>query len=55
MVRYKPKGKPNKAPPKSEFEFRYYDLGLTAEQMAELYKVKPGTIYNWATKFRKEQ
>lgn len=55
MVRYKKKGGKSKAPSKAEFEFFYYDMDESAEEMAERYGVKKTTIYNWATAFRKEE
>lgn len=54
MVHYKPKGRKAKAPPKAEFDFKYYTCNLSAEEMARIYGVKETTIYNWATMYRKE-
>lgn len=54
MKRYKTRGRPNKRPSKEEFDFMYYDLNLSTKELAERYKVKPGTIYNWAASFRKK-
>lgn len=51
---YKKRGRKNKVPNKAEFYLRYYNLDLSAEELATYYKVKPHTIYNWALKFRKE-
>lgn len=48
-------GRKAKRPNKAEFEYQYYILDLTAEELAERYKVKPHTIYNWAVAFRKEE
>lgn len=33
----------------------YIKTDLTAEQMAKIYDVKVGTIYNWASQLRKEE
>lgn len=51
---YKKRGRKNKKPTKEVFEHQYYVLGMTGEEMAKLYEVKPSTIYNWAVKFRKK-
>lgn len=55
MVKYKKRGKPTKSPPKAIFEWQYYDLNMSAQELAKEYNVAEQTIYNWATKFRKEQ
>lgn len=52
---YKKKGRKNKMPNKTEFEYRYYILDQSAQEMAKDYGVKPQTIYNWATEFRKKE
>lgn len=54
MVRYKKKGRQSKAPPKAEFDFKYYDLDISASEMAKEYGVNLQTIYNWAHMYRKE-
>lgn len=51
----KKKGRKSKAPPIAEFNFRYYECNLSAEEMALYYGVKIKTIYNWATMFRKQE
>lgn len=48
-------GVKSKRPSYKEFEKMYIKENLTAEQMARLYDVKVGTIYNWAHQFRKEE
>lgn len=53
MVRYKYKGRKSKAPPKEIFDMQYYDMNISAEEMAKIYNVKVTTIYNWATNYRK--
>lgn len=53
MVRYKRKGRKSKAPPKAIFDMQYYDMDLSTREMAEMYGVKPHTIENWATAYRK--
>lgn len=53
MVRYKRKGQPSKAPPKAIFDMQYYDMNLSAEEMAKEYGVTIHTVYNWATMYRK--
>lgn len=53
MKRYKPRGRAGKRPSKEEFDFLYYNLNLTAQELAERYQVKVPTIYNWATTYRK--
>lgn len=45
----------SKKPRKEEFEYQYYELQTPAEKLAQLYNVKTGTIYNWASRFRKEE
>lgn len=54
-MRYKKKGRKIKKPNKTEFDWLYYDCDRTAEELAEKYQVSPGTIYNWAVEFRKEE
>ena len=51
---YKKRGRKNKRPSKEIFEHQYYTLGMTGEELAKLYEVKPTTIYNWAVEFRKK-
>lgn len=51
---YKKKGRKNRKPNKAEFEYLYYALDMSAEEMAIKYNVKPHTIYNWATEYRKK-
>lgn len=53
MVRYKYKGRKSKAPPKEIFDMQYYDMNISAEELAKIYGVKLHTIYNWATMYRK--
>lgn len=53
MVRYKTRGHPMKRPSKTIFDMQYYDMNLSAEEMAKMYGVKLSTIYNWATIYRK--
>lgn len=48
-------GRKSKRPIKYEFELNYYQIGLSAEQMAKKYDVKPNTIYHWAMQFRNER
>lgn len=55
MEHRKPRGRKTKAPPMSEFNFKYYDCNLSAEEMAQYYGVKKETVYNWATMYRKEE
>lgn len=55
MIRYKKRGRKTKAPSKTEFEFMYYELGLTAEEMSKRYDLALSTIYNLASKYRKEE
>lgn len=50
----KPPGRKSKRPIRYEFELNYYDLGRSAEDLAEKYGVKPNTIYQWAMQFRNE-
>lgn len=52
---YKKVGRKNRRPTKTEFEYQYYIMDLSAEEMAKLHNVKPKTIYNWAVEFRKEE
>lgn len=47
------RGRKNKTPNKEQFEYQYYTLQMPVKELAEFYKVKPGTIYNWASKFNK--
>lgn len=54
MVKYKRKGQPSKAPPKAIFDMQYYDMNLSAKEMAEMYNVKIHTVYNWATMYRNQ-
>lgn len=51
----KKQGRKSKAPPKAEFDYRYYVLDLSAREMGKLYGVSENTIYNWAVHFRKEE
>ena len=51
---YKKRGRKNKRPNKAQFEYQYYDLNMTGEELEKLYEVKPTTIYNWATEFLKK-
>lgn len=51
---YKKRGRKNKKPNKTQFEYQYYDLNMSGEELARLYEVKPSTIYNWASDFRKK-
>lgn len=55
MVRYKKRGRAvnSTKPSKVTFDYQYYDLNMSAEEMARHYNVKETTIYNWATEFRK--
>lgn len=55
MEHRKPRGRKTKAPPIAEFNFKYYDCNLSAEEMAKYYGVKKETVYNWATMYRKEE
>ena len=55
MIKRKKRGRKPRMPNKAEFEFRYYSCNLTGEEMAELYGVTKGTIYNWATQYRREE
>lgn len=53
MVKYRDKkGRKSKRPDKTTFEYWYYDLKLSAEEIATKCDVKPDTIYNWAHQFR---
>ena len=51
---YKKRGRKNKKPQKSMFDYQYYVLDMSAKDMAEMYKVKEHTIYNWAAEYRKK-
>lgn len=53
MYKRKPRGRKAKVPSKKEFEFLYYEMNLTAKELAERYDVALHTIYNLATKYRK--
>ena len=53
MVRYRDKvGRKSKRPSKETFEYWYYDLKMSAVEIAEKCDVKTDTIYNWAHQFR---
>ena len=54
MVKYKKKGRKSKAPSKQVFDFQYYEMNMSPQEMAEYYGVKLQTIYNWATEYRKQ-
>ena len=54
MVNYKKRGRKSKMPSKEVFDFQYYELNLSPEEMSRIYNVKLQTIYNWATVFRKQ-
>ena len=54
MYYRKKSGRKQIRPSKETFEYQYYILGLNAEEMSKQYNVKPATIYNWATHYRKE-
>ena len=51
----KRKGRKQIRPSKQEFEYLYYILDMSGEQIAEKYNVKVSTIYNWAHQFREEE
>lgn len=51
---YKKRGRKLKKPHKELFEYQYYTLNMSGEEMAKMYEVKPRTIYNWATEYRKK-
>ena len=53
MKRFKPRGRKKKQPSKHEFDLLYYDLNLSAKELAERYDVALNTIYNWASEYRK--
>lgn len=53
MKQYKTRGRPMKRPGKTEFDYLYYILGLSAQEIAERYQVKPRTVLNWACQYRK--
>lgn len=53
-MKQRKKGRPRKKPSKEEFEMLYYNNSITIYELAELWKVTPGTIYKWASEFRKE-
>lgn len=53
MVRYKKRGRKTRTPSKEEFDFLYYDLGLSAQEMAKRYDIAIKTVYNLATEYRK--
>lgn len=50
----KKRGRKTKKPNKKYFEMLYYNDSIKASDLADLFKVKEQTIYNWANKFRKE-
>lgn len=52
MKRYKTRGRKTKTPAKTEFDFFYYEVGLTGQEMATKYGVSLKTIYNLASKYR---
>lgn len=54
MYYKKKSGRKQVRPQKETFEYQYYILGLSAEEMSKQYNVRPETIYNWATHYRKE-
>lgn len=49
------KGRMKKKPNKEQFEMMYYNPNMTVYEIAEFYKVKIQTVYNWASQFRKEK
>lgn len=55
MYKRKKGGRKKVRPNKIEFEYQYYTLDMSAEQLSKIYNVKPHTIYNWATEFRNEE
>lgn len=55
MKKKRPKGRPRKRPNVEEFELLYYNPSITIYELAEHWKVKPQTIYNWASYFSKNK
>lgn len=49
------KGRPTKRPSLEEFNLLYYNPSITIYELAEHWKVKPQTVYNWATYFSKSE
>lgn len=52
---YKKRGRKKQTPNEAEFNMLYYDLDMSAEQVAKHYGISVHTVYNWAYRFRKEE